>query len=571
MVNVIHEDGNSCRIDRYWSILKKYEVNLKKESRKLKGSIYTPKFIVDYINKRVIIDNINLTEKTNVRNIKIIDPACGCGAFLIDALFKLKKITGASLKELVENSIYGVDIDPLAVEKTKFILSSIVFEFEGEFPKKFNIYCGNSLDKRFLKKKINKNFDAIVGNPPYVRIQNLDEDMKNTIKDWSFVIGDSDLYIPFMELGLKLLSKNGKMGYITPNSYFTSKAGRELRRFLQENKLIEEIVDFGHYQVFEGITTYTSITIISNSPKDFFIFKKVEHKEDIKKLDEIKGYKIYFNKINPEKWVLLDGEDWDIINHIENSYYKLKDIADIRVGIATLADRIYILEDPKEKGDYYIKEINGQEFLIEKEITREIIKVSRIKSEDDIKHNRRRIIFPYKKVDGKYVIIKEDELKIKYPKTYEYFLHFKDILLKRDKGKKKYEEWYAYGRTQGINSSFGKKILVPPMATKPTFIVCEKEDALFYSGYAIFPKLEPFTDLYLLKKILNSELMKIYINKTSKTYRGGWKSYAKTFIQDFGIPKLSQDEIKYLKEENDPKKINEFLKRVYYGRKNPLQ
>lgn len=548
-----------------WEIIKSFETTIDEKFKKLNGAFYTPYFIVDYINTRVLSENPN-------KDIKIIDPACGSGIFLVDALFRLKQKLRKNYKGLVEEHIFGIDIDPRAVKRTKILLALIVYEHEGKIPERFNIYCGNSLDKEFLRKTLNGlKFQAVVGNPPYVRIQNLDEDMKKIIrKYWRFIQGDTDIFIPFIELGIELLDEEGKMGYITPNSYFTTHAGEKLRRFLQFNKYVEEIVDFDHFQVFEGITTYTAITIISKKSKNYFILKKIKNDREVKNLNNIDGEKIYFRELHPERWVLVSKKEKEIITIIENSYYKLQDIADIRVGLATLADKVYIIENPEEEGKYFVKYFNGKKFLIEKEMTKEIIKVSAIKSEKDILKNKRRIIFPYKKVNGRYVIISEKELKEKFPKTYEYLSFCKGILVKRDKGKKEYEAWYAYGRTQGINTTFGKKILTPPMALNPTFVVCEKEDTTFYSGYGIFPKIKPFTDLYLLKKILNSKLMKIYIETTSKSYRDGWKSYSKTFIKNFGIPKLSEKQVEFLIKEKDQRVIDDFLKEVYYEQAKSL-
>jgi type I restriction-modification system DNA methylase subunit len=549
-----------------WEIIKIFETTIDEKFKKLNGAFYTPYFIVDYINTHVILENSN-------KEIKVIDPACGSGIFLIDALFKLKQKLQKSYKKLVEENIFGIDIDPRAVERAKILLSLVVFENENKMPENFNIYNGNSLDKKFLKKRLgNLKFDAIVGNPPYIRIQNLEEETRETIKKyWRFVQGDTDIFIPFIELGLELMKDNGKMGYITPNSYFTTYSGKNLRKFLQVNKYIEEIVDFDDYQVFEGITTYTAITIISKKPKNYFILKKIKNEHELQDLSKSKGEKIYYKDLNYEKWILVSSREKEIINIIENSYFKLKDAADIRVGLATLADEVYIIEHPEEEKDYFIKFFEGKKFLIEKEITKEIIKVSIIKSEEDIWNNKRRIIFPYKKTINGYVVINENELKEKFPETYKYLVFCKKILSNRDKGKKEYETWYAYGRTQGINTTFGKKILTPPMALSPTFVVCEKEEATFYSGYGIFPKIEPFKDLYLLKKILNSEIMKMYINFTAKTYQGGWKSYSKTFIQNFGLPILSHEEIEFLKKENNPQIINEFLWKIYYEQRRALQ
>ncbi len=410
-----------------WELVKHFERAVDDKFKKLKGTFYTPYFIVNYINTRVISENLN-------RDIRVIDPACGCGAFLIDTLLKLKqKFQKKSYKELVEENIFGIDIDPSAVRRAKILLALVVFENEGEIPEKFNIYNGNSLDKDFLKRTLNDlKFSAVVGNPPYVRIQNLDEETRTIMrKYWKFTSGDTDIFIPFIELGIELLSENGQLGYITPNSYFTTHAGKSLRKFLQLNKYIEEIVDFGHYQVFEGITTYSAITVISKKPKSYFILKKVKDERDLKNLNDIEGEKVYFKDLNPEKWILVSNKEKEIISIIENSYYRLKDIADIRVGLATLADKVYILENPEEEGKYFIQYFRGQKFLIEKEITKEIIKVSILKSEKDILENKRRIIFPYKKVNGRYVIISEEELKKNFPETYKYLLFCKDILLKR--------------------------------------------------------------------------------------------------------------------------------------------
>ncbi len=326
------------------------------------------------------------------------------------------------------------------------------------------------------------------------------------------------------------------MGYITPNSYFTSYAGKLLREFLQSNKYIEEIIDFNHYQVFKGVTTYTAITIFSKKARDFFIFKKVKSPTDFANFDKIAGNKVYYQNLNPEKWILATDSEKNFSILVKNSQYRLKDVADVRVGLATLANSVYILEKPEEIGNYFVKCFNGKDYLIEKEITQEIIKASVIKTEIDIAENKNRIIFPYEKVGERYVIISEDKLRYKFPQAYNYLLACRHILDKRDKGKRKYETWYAYGRTQGINTSFGEKILTPLLAQKPTFVVCEKENSTFYNGYGIFPHTEPFTDLYLLKKILNSKVMEIYIETASKSYRN-WKAYAKSFIQDFGPTK----------------------------------
>ena len=105
----------------------------------------------------------------------------------------------------------------------------------------------------------------------------------------------------------------------------------------------------------------------------------------------------------------------------------------------------------------------------------------------------------------------------------------------RDKGGgKNYDEFYAFGRNQGLKTSFGKKIITSTMNIAPRFYVVNDEKASFYAGYCITPKNG--TDLCELCNALNSDLMKEHISSVSKSYRGGYKSYAKSFLKDFVHP-----------------------------------
>ncbi|MEM2173994.1 MAG: hypothetical protein QXI58_00015 [Candidatus Micrarchaeia archaeon] len=137
----------------------------------------------------------------------------------------------------------------------------------------------------------------------------------------------------------------------------------------------------------------------------------------------------------------------------------------------SIKDKVFIFNPKYEDENFYYLD----NFKIEKQITKEIIKNTKIKSKEDIKNNKLRIIFPYE--NGK--LISEEKFKEKFPNTYEYLLFHKEVLLKRDKGKKRYENWYAFGRTQGIKNLFGKKILTPSIGKRPIFIYCDKESALY--------------------------------------------------------------------------------------------
>jgi len=490
---------------------------------KLKGAVSTPEWIVNLMLDRVgYIDNLDKKS--------IIDPACGDGNFLVIALDRLlnylerHKFSDIEKVKTIERNIFGIDIDGNALKKCDENLNKILEKHKIKQKVNFNLYKRDALDIE-ENKKMNGKFDFVIGNPPYIRIQNLDKKERKYIRDnYSFCkSGSTDIYIAFFQAGINLLNSKGKLCFITPNTYFYTNTGKELRRYLRENKLIKEIINFDYKQVFNEVTAYTSITVLEkNSAKNSFDYYL--YNDNLQYIDSIP-----FSKLRDDKWILDKNKIIDKILEIENRGKKLGEIAEIHVGITTLADDLYIFEKPSFKDNIArIKLKNGAEYKIEKSILKPIVKVSTLKSSND-KQNRF-VIFPYKLVNGKYVVLSEKELKQKYPLTYKYFLAVKKRLLMRDKCKK-ISPWYAFGRTQGLNTSFGAKILVSPIGYKPKFIVWKKPEYTFYAGYCI----KYNGDLEKLAKQLNSKDMEFYIKHTSRAYRGGYRSYSKSFISNFGI------------------------------------
>ena len=308
---------------------------------------------------------------------------------------------------------------------------------------------------------------------------------------------------------------------------------------------------------FEDVTTYTCITLIEKSEKKSFEYSLIDEKDKLRNFHKLKFSKINFNNLNSKKWRLLNRDDRENIKKLESIGRPLKDVVNIHVGIATLKDKLYFIDSSRQEKRCYVKEFNGRKFLIEKKITRPVRKISSIQNEGHLRHDKRRIICPYIVKNGKATIIPENKLKTKYPKCYDYFLSIKDELAKRDKGKKKYPAWYAYGRCQGINL-FGKKLLTRTFSNKPRFILDENENSLFCNGYAIFQKKESL-DIRVLQKILNSAVMDYFARKTSVDLEGRYQCYQKNFIESFNIPHLSEKDVKFLKDEKNIRKISEFM------------
>lgn len=226
--------------------------------------------------------------------LRIIDPACGSGVFLIMAFdwlkaelvrvnAKLAELEGLGMagslldpdSEILTNNLFGVDVNSESVEIAKLSLwiktarrgkvldsldanlrvgDSLIedssyayrshgFEWKSAFP---DIFAGGG-------------FDVVLGNPPYVRME-LIKPMKPWLEKRYEVVADrADLYAYFFERGIKLLKPGGRLGYISSSTFFKTGSGAPLRDFLRKNATIETVVDFGDHQIFEGVTTYPAI------------------------------------------------------------------------------------------------------------------------------------------------------------------------------------------------------------------------------------------------------------------------------------------------------------------------
>jgi len=538
------------------------ELLIPRNDRKVNGAFFTPTYVVDFIVREVSPQN----------NDKCLDPSCGCGAFLIGLVDYYKKTFNKSIKATIQENIFGSDILDYNVKRSKIILSLLgLLNNEIIEENDFNIYHQDS-----LKANWENDFEIIVGNPPYVKYQDLsDENRLYLINNWKTIEnGTFNLYFAFFELGHKLLTTSGKLGYITPNNYFTSLAGLSLRQYFLQTKCLTRIIDFRHKKVFDA-QTYTAITFANKKANDSILFDKINDQQSCSDfLISANGSPNYLKNLNVKKWRLLRTTEHENIRIIENIGTPIKKLFNIAVGIATLKDEVFFVDSVNEQNGYLIKSTDKGVFLIEKEITKPVYKISQFKNQNDIENNTLRIITPYHTDSKTATPISENEFQSKYPKCFEYLLSEKKRLESRDKGKGNYSPFYVWGRTQGI-TRFGRKILNPTFSKHPRFLFVPEEDAYYTNGYGIYfdrdhtNKASLFEDsthemskeenILVVQKILNSIIMDYYIRNTSVSIQGGFPCYQKNFIEKFTIPNFTKEEIRIMKNMSDKNEIDEFL------------
>jgi hypothetical protein len=407
-------------------------------------------------------------------------------------------------------------------------------------------------------------FELVATNPPYVKLQNLSEKSRSALaaKYNGLTNGSYSLALLFPIAAQQFLAKTGCLAFITQNNLFTSLAGTEVRRVLQQQKSVRRIVDFGHNKVFDNASAYTCLLFLTQSANESFEFDSIRVKITEESLARKLFSYIPITTLKPDKWRLACEKDLNVLRRIENEGIPLGNLTQIRVGFATLKDQVFLVEMIGSK--CVARNLQGVTREIEREITRPAIKIASFDSEAELLGNRLRVICPYRQKSGKPLLTPEDQLKHLFPKTYDYLLECREFLATRDKGRRTYDAWFAWGRTQGMFAP-GPKLLTKTFSRGPNFLL-DESDSLFCNGYAVFP---PQPNLFgraisvrALQRILNSSVMYFYERLTSFQIEGGFECYQKNFIERFGIPQISATEDDELVQASQ-KEANTWIARRY--------
>jgi hypothetical protein len=534
-------------------LIELFEFVISPSDRIINGAIYTPVEIREYI-----VDQVFNTNENALPTAKIADIACGCSGFLYTASKELRNRTGNCYRQIYEYQIFGLDIQEYSVTRSKLLLSLLALS-EGEDIEEFNfnLYQGDALIFKWEDYYENfEGFQIIVGNPPYVCARNLEDTVKDNLQNWSVCkSGNPDLYIPFFQIGYENIAENGILGFITMNTFFKSLNGRALRKYFEENNTSIRIIDFGTLQIFKSKSTYTCICFLGKTQQNY-----VEYYKSVGK--ELPSNRSQYNRINyrnldaKKGWNLNDN---DIISRIEGIGKPFGEKYKTRHGIATLRNDLYIFKPVKEDDEFYYLQ-NGSLYPIEKGICKDILNSNKLSRDIILDEVKEKILFPYDN-ELKPKALEENVLKYKFPNAYKYLKKKKEELAKRDKGKGKYEKWFAFGRTQSLEK-VGNKLFFPKFSDKiPNYLISNDSDLLFYNGQAIIGHSDE--EMLLVKKILGSRLFWYYIKTTSKPYSSEYYSLNGTYIKNFGIPDFTNDDIDFIINEPNQSIVDAFLENYY--------
>ncbi|MDP2138187.1 MAG: Eco57I restriction-modification methylase domain-containing protein, partial [Candidatus Didemnitutus sp.] len=398
-------------------------------------------------------------------------------------------------------------------------------------------------------REIDTGFDVVIGNPPYIRIQTLkqkDPDIVAFYKEQyaSAAKGNYDIYVVFIEAGLRLLKSDGHLAYICPHKFFNADYGEPTRTLIANGKHLRHVVHFGDEQVFFGATIYTCLLFLARAGTGECRFVKAHDLEAWKvKLAGEEG-RFAASTISGSDWNFTVGASASVFERLKLFPIKIGDVAArISQGVRTSANEIYVLEVVNEsrRGVVAVSEHLGTEVKLEKDSVRLFLQGREIKP-FSLLPSSKVVLMPYSISDGRAVPIAEKTIKAEWPDAHSYLKQNKAYLQNREQGRFSGPNWYEFGRNQNIDLMLLPKLLVPDIADRACFALDEDGQYAFTSGYGItFKDPEEFPLKFMLG-LCNSRVLDFYWRRVSTPLRGGFFRYFTQFIEQLPIAAATESE-----------------------------
>ncbi|MGI8633191.1 MAG: Eco57I restriction-modification methylase domain-containing protein [Solirubrobacterales bacterium] len=632
-------------------------------NRKSSGVHFTPVYIVDHI-VRTTLDPVfdrcsNAAHQAGLSGeqalhhfleMRVLDPAMGSGHFLVSATAHLARriaddpayadgdLGADELRRLVaERSIYGVDLDPLAVELARVSLWLTTVRDDEPLTFLHNLREGNSLvgtrladlltaddifadqltdESRALLEKLGEidslrtssgtdadtkrrlaeqaaeiqapllkradrradesfsdhvargrpfhwelefpeiflsvggeplesgGFDAVIGNPPYVRIQDQGPGMAQwTREHFETASGSFDTYIPFVERGIELMAPSGRLGFILPNKFFKLDYGKKLRERLAGAKLVEEILDFGGAQVFEDATTYTCVLLLDAGERKEFTYRRVEGEASsvravVSTGDLPEGERFAAASRGKAPWVLVAGDEADVYSSARKESQPLDEVVEhIFVGLQTSADSVFIAQNLGRRAGFQVvwSKASESEHELEPELLRPIASggdVGRYAFDalDEL------LLFPYSEGDdGDMRLMPWEEIE-RLEATRDYFLEHEQLLRDREGGKMDRAGWWGYVYPKNLGSHDEPKLGIPRLCDRLRASV-DATGGIYLDNVdvnGLLPK-KGGPRLLTLSVLLNSRLLDWIFRRHSVPFQNDFWSANKQFIAPLPI------------------------------------
>jgi hypothetical protein len=475
----------------------------------------------------LILDLVGYTEDQDLGATTLLEPSCGHGAFLEEALRRLLRSAtrhGRPLSSL-KKAIHAFDIDPVHVEKTRSLLAKILRE-QGAAPKAATRLAEGWVDcQDFLLATIERRFDFVVGNPPYIRIEQLPPGLIARYReDHASLYDRADLYVAFIERGLKLLTPEGLLSYICADRWISNKYGGPLRALITGNHGVRCYINLHRASPFESeVIAYPSIFVLGKRSKaptlvaslPFASEEVCRHASRVLRGQEesspefrVVCHDRWFQ--GDEAWVIGSPEHLAALRLLEERFPPIEASARIGIGVATGCDDVYIVG-------------RGEDI----EPDRCIPLVMR----EDLRNG--------KITDaGRFVINTTDDQGHqvnleRYPRLQHYLQRHEEAIRRRYVARKNPNAWFrTIDRiTPALCST--PKLLIPDIAGANEVIF---EQGRFYPHHNLYFITSERWDMEVLGGLLSSRVALFFVWSYAVKMRGGYLRFQAQYLRRIRLP-----------------------------------
>lgn len=398
-------------------------------------------------------------------------------------------------------------------------------------------------------------FSVIVGNPPYIRIQNM---MTYSLEEATFYQNPAspyttarqdnfDKYALFVERSLSLIAPVGRLGVIVPHKFMTIQAGRALRQIITDGNRLETAVHFGVQQVFgRQVSNYTCLLILDRRGVADVQIERVEALEAWRYGAPGQFMTVPAADLGADAWQFANATTRALFDRVRAACpAQLGQVAEIFVGVQTSADAIYIFSATAETPTTVTLRWNGRDWPIERDILRPCMHDAPLAPYARAQANRW-MIFPYELVSGprrtEARLIQPAVMARRFPGCWTYLQARQTELEKRNitGGSNGSQQFYQFGRSQSLTKFDSSKIILPILSLEARYAFDEANITVTGGGngpyYMIRPKPAAAVTNAFLLAVLHHPLCEAMVRTNTSSFRGGYYSHGKQFIEYLPVP-----------------------------------
>lgn len=511
-----------------------YERAISEDQRRSNGAVYTPVTIA-----RLVLDLAGYRPDEPIERRTLLDPSCGSGVFLVEAVSRLIARLSAlgtrlntdggaeTLLQVVKEHVFGIDVDRSACSLTAQGVRGVLREALGHERVPPRFFSANVKTKDFLaapqvdlfNRRVELVYDFIVGNPPYVPTTRLNPESKMLLRGrFHSAHGRIDLYSLFMERATEILAPEGVLAFITPDKYLTSSSARRLRTLLSKRAPVVRLARFTSHRVFPAAATVPCITVCRRSETRSGVdllelgapngaTPKIIAKERIARPSQ-KG----------DPWDFVPTELAAVAHHLKSGHPQLLSLVDrLSSGIATGRDTVFVIAREKShelESELLHPAVRGQDIL-----------------STGLRDPELTIIIPYLNQGlSRPALVNITD----FPAVHEHLRQHREELKRRHCVRVWNKPWFDLHDPWSLDVTSATKILCPDVAAGNRFALEEGHFCPLHSAYYMIPSTG--VDASYLVSVLNSLPLEFLVRLYAPVVKDGFSRYRKQFLATLPVP-----------------------------------